>query len=391
MQRLGLETPPQAPKSPSGNDGKGSRFKWQDAIGIVGLLIGFGGMSDMPLILRLICFGFCAVCLPFSFFSHKNWPVWIRWVSSAFVILFMVTVCVYVVKSARPKTAKTVTLVWNNPAPMLASAKLSDEQLNAKATADGKEVRGVYTYNPTFGTTLPAGIQTLSVTFVPDDESEYRGAMRTVALEVEPVNVSTKAKQGAIHVTVDQTVMSPDSGGTPVWISWGGSNSKRLKPICMILELDISNQSNSSRWIKSVEADYKEGGGPWEPLSTLPEGTMYFIPYADGFSDLSKALLVDFTFPSVQELSRSTLEAGHGYRAIAVFSYPSNFSLGSKEFRLSLCDVDGNCATAPIRKPKKVRKPKKGNASFWSQTSALPMRVYSAIDLRDYQLDITPP
>ena len=64
-------------------------FKWRDAIGLVGLFIGIGGTSDMPLALRLICFSLCAVCGPVSISSHKKWPLPIRWGGSIAVVVLM--------------------------------------------------------------------------------------------------------------------------------------------------------------------------------------------------------------------------------------------------------------------------------------------------------------
>jgi hypothetical protein len=65
------------------------RFKWQDAVGIVGILLAGGGMSDMPLWFRVGCFGLCAVCMPVSFFSHRDWPRRGQWISSIAVIVLM--------------------------------------------------------------------------------------------------------------------------------------------------------------------------------------------------------------------------------------------------------------------------------------------------------------
>lgn len=65
------------------------KFKWQDAFGLVGVLLAIGGMADMPLVLRLVCFLGCAICLPISFSSHKNWPVWARWALSIAVVTLM--------------------------------------------------------------------------------------------------------------------------------------------------------------------------------------------------------------------------------------------------------------------------------------------------------------
>lgn len=65
------------------------KFRWQDACGLVGVLLAVGGMADMPLVLRLLCFLGCAICLPISFSSHKSWAIFVRWVLSVTVISIM--------------------------------------------------------------------------------------------------------------------------------------------------------------------------------------------------------------------------------------------------------------------------------------------------------------
>jgi hypothetical protein len=68
---------------------KQPKFKWQDALGVVGGLLAVGGMADMPLTLRILCFVGCAICLSVSFGSHRNWPKTIRWLLSIMVVGLM--------------------------------------------------------------------------------------------------------------------------------------------------------------------------------------------------------------------------------------------------------------------------------------------------------------
>jgi hypothetical protein len=66
-----------------------AEFKWQDALAIIGVLVGVGGMADMPIPLRLGCFVLCAICLPISFFPHKNWSQFVQYFSSMAVMVLM--------------------------------------------------------------------------------------------------------------------------------------------------------------------------------------------------------------------------------------------------------------------------------------------------------------
>jgi hypothetical protein len=77
--------------------------------------------------------------------------------------------------------ASTPSIVWDDPKPITFGTPLSATQLNARASVDGE-----FTYNPTGGTTLTAGTNTLQVTFAPKDTKKYTQATKTVAITVLP-------------------------------------------------------------------------------------------------------------------------------------------------------------------------------------------------------------
>lgn len=68
---------------------------------------------------------------------------------------------------------------WTAPGPIPFGTPLSATQLNANST-----LPGTFIYSPNFGTVLPAGLQTLSVTFTPSDTVDYSPATATVKLTV---------------------------------------------------------------------------------------------------------------------------------------------------------------------------------------------------------------
>jgi len=77
-------------------------------------------------------------------------------------------------------TAKTLPVItWANPAAIRYGAVLSAVQLDAIANVPGRWV-----YFPSLGSKLPAGNQTLSVTFTPTDSVHYATAQRSVPLTV---------------------------------------------------------------------------------------------------------------------------------------------------------------------------------------------------------------
>jgi Bacterial Ig-like domain (group 3)/MBG domain (YGX type)/FG-GAP-like repeat len=81
----------------------------------------------------------------------------------------------------------TPAITWANPASIAYGVSLSAAQLNATAS-----VSGTPTYTPAAGTVLPAGNDTLSVTFAPTDTVNYGPATSTV-----PITVT----QGALTIT----------------------------------------------------------------------------------------------------------------------------------------------------------------------------------------------
>ena len=62
----------------------------------------------------------------------------------------------------------TPVITWNAPASIMAGTALGANQLNASAN-----VPGSFVYNPAAGTVLPAGTHALSVTFTPNDTTNY--------------------------------------------------------------------------------------------------------------------------------------------------------------------------------------------------------------------------
>ncbi len=106
------------------------------------------------------------------------------------------------------KAAPIVT--WSDPADIQQGVALSAAQLNATGN-----VPGTFTYAPTAGTVLPAGIgQTLSVQFVPADSANYSNASASVRITV------TDATPPSITVGTDKTTLWPPSGAnTPVVVS----------------------------------------------------------------------------------------------------------------------------------------------------------------------------
>jgi hypothetical protein len=76
-------------------------------------------------------------------------------------------------------TKATPIVTWPKPQSVSYGAALSAEQLNATAS-----IPGTFAYTPAAGAVLPAGIQSLSVTFTPTDSADYLPTQASASLAI---------------------------------------------------------------------------------------------------------------------------------------------------------------------------------------------------------------
>jgi RHS repeat-associated protein len=108
------------------------------------------------------------------------------------------------------------TIIWPTPAAILQGTPLSATQLDASCS-----LPGTFVYSPAPGTVLPAGAQTLSVTFTPLDSTDYATVTATVPLTVNNVTV---ADTGTVTLTVNNIVSATTTYGqtsTPSTVAQG--------------------------------------------------------------------------------------------------------------------------------------------------------------------------
>jgi len=86
----------------------------------------------------------------------------------------------------------TPIITWANPAPITYGTALNSSQLDATSN-----VLGNFAYNPTNGTVLNAGANTLSVIFTPTDGVDYTSATNTVSLQVSPASLTVTASNAS--------------------------------------------------------------------------------------------------------------------------------------------------------------------------------------------------
>ncbi len=97
----------------------------------------------------------------------------------------------------------TPKLSWSTPKAITYGTVLSSTQLNATAN-----VAGTMTYSPAAGTTPSVGTDTLTVTFVPTDSTDYTTATATVKLTVNA------APSFTLSASPSSVSINPGSSGT---------------------------------------------------------------------------------------------------------------------------------------------------------------------------------
>jgi hypothetical protein len=80
-------------------------------------------------------------------------------------------------------TKATPLITWPKPQSVSYGAALGPAQLNASAS-----IPGTFVYTPAAGAVLPAGIQSLSVTFTPTDSTDYLPAQASASLTITKAN-----------------------------------------------------------------------------------------------------------------------------------------------------------------------------------------------------------
>jgi sugar lactone lactonase YvrE len=123
----------------------------------------------------------------------------------------------------------TVAIAWPTPAPIASGTPLGPQQLNAVATA----ASGTFAYNPPAGTILPLGTNTLTVTFTPNDATDYGGPSATnvnilVLPSAPPTLQAARQSSGSFaftwSATINQTyqIQATTNLAPANWVNLGG-------------------------------------------------------------------------------------------------------------------------------------------------------------------------
>jgi surface antigen len=130
----------------------------------------------------------------------------------------------------------TPTIAWSKPAAIAYGTALSAAQLNATAS-----VPGTFVYAPAAGTVLPAGNQTLSVTFTPTDAADYATATASVTITVNP-GVAT-VTLGNLTQTYTGGALTPAATTSPSGLSIAWTGAPQTNPGSYPVTAAISNSN----------------------------------------------------------------------------------------------------------------------------------------------------
>jgi subtilase family serine protease len=138
----------------------------------------------------------------------------------------------------------TPTITWSNPAPIPYGTPLGSNQLNATAN-----VPGSFAYNPTGGTVLNAGTNTLSVIFTPTDTVDYSSATDTVNLVVgfaptiiaEPTNQTVVLGSNALFSVTA-------SGTSPLSYQWQFNGTNLVNATNSVLSIIKAQAANTGSY-----------------------------------------------------------------------------------------------------------------------------------------------
>jgi hypothetical protein len=92
----------------------------------------------------------------------------------------------------------TPMITWPTPAAISYGTALTDTQLDAMATNNGASVAGAFVYTPAKGAVLTTGLQTLTVTFTPNNTADYTSASASVTVQVNQGQVFNVSSFGAM-------------------------------------------------------------------------------------------------------------------------------------------------------------------------------------------------
>ncbi len=224
-------------------------------------------------------------------------------------------------------TKVTPVLSWDNPAEITTTTPLSGAQLNAVVTTPAG-LAGTYSYSPAAGTLLPAGTQTLSVTFTPTNTTNYSAVSKTVSIVVTaailPATVSVSGLSAVYDGASHSVGATTSPAGLSVAITYNGSSSAPVNAgtysvVATITSTGYKGSSNATLTISkatpvitwsnpaSVPAGSSLSGAQLNATASVP-GTFDYSPAAGSSVSVGSNTL-DATFTPSDSTNYSSASA----------------------------------------------------------------------------------
>jgi len=212
-----------------------------------------------------------------------------------------------------PGTVGTPVVNWPTPAPITYGTALSGTQLNATAN-----VPGTFVYSPPAGSVLNTGSQTLSVTFTPNDTSDYTTATATAVLQVNPgtavvtwatpapISYPTALSATQLNATANVPgtfVYSPASGtvlnagSQTLSVTFTPTDTTHYQPVTTTVALQVNQASTAVTWAPPAPITYGTvlSGSQLNATANVP-GSFAYSPAAGAVLGAgSQSLSVTFT------------------------------------------------------------------------------------------------
>jgi hypothetical protein len=205
-------------------------------------------------------------------------------------------------------------ITWAAPAGITYGTPLSAKQLNASDS-----LAGTFAYSPAAGTVLPAGSQTLSVTFTPTDKKDYSPITASISLMVNPA---------ALTVTANN-VSSP-YGAVPLLTYALSGFVNGDKPGVV---------SGAAAMTTTATISSPAGTYPIVPAQGTLSAANYTFTFVNGTLTVTQATQ-KITFPAV-----AAQIAGTDVDLAALASSNSGLTLGFASLTPSVCKVSGPLAS----------------------------------------------
>ncbi|MHB1558384.1 MAG: MBG domain-containing protein, partial [Isosphaeraceae bacterium] len=194
----------------------------------------------------------------------------------------------------------TPAVTWAAPAAITYGTPLGSAQLDASAS-----VPGTFAYSPPAGSILPAGAQTVSVTFTPSDTTDYATTTASVVIDVTPALLTVTASDASMSYggplpTLSDTITGFVAGDGPGVITGTSALSTTASassaPGSYPIAVDVSGMSAANYTF--VGQDGTLTVGPAAPTVTwpVPAAITYGTPLGSAQLDATASVAGTFAY-----------------------------------------------------------------------------------------------